>query len=61
MGIAGVDSEKALTNLIALACDTDAGRRLTGGPVRSRTRTFAFYSLGLYANEQSSLETSDAP
>lgn len=56
MGICGVPSEKAFDHLIALACDTAAGRRISDGSVSNRTRSFALYALGLYANEQSSLE-----
>ncbi len=54
MGISAVPSEKAFDHLIALAHDSDTGRKLSGGKVSNRTRSFALYGLGLYANEHSS-------
>jgi HEAT repeat protein len=54
MGISAVPSEKALNNLIALACNDANGRKLSNGKVSNRTRSFALYGLGLYANEHPS-------
>lgn len=51
MGIAAVRSEKTLDTLVALATDAPTARRLVGGNVRTRTRSFALYGLGLYASE----------
>ncbi|MFT4842081.1 MAG: HEAT repeat protein [Planctomycetota bacterium] len=53
MGISAVPSEKALDNLVALACNNAAGQKLSNGKVSNRTRSFALYGLGLYANEHS--------
>lgn len=56
MGLAGITGEEALDQLIALSLDSPAGAELTGGPVRSRTRAFALYGLGLYAQQHTSTE-----
>lgn len=42
--------ESAVPDLIALATGSEEGRRLRGGSVSARTRTFATYGLGLIAH-----------
>ena len=51
MGISAVASKQARNHLINLSLDSAAGRKLTGGNVRNRTRAFALYGLGLSANQ----------
>ena len=50
-GIAAVKEGDALAHLRDLAADNERGRALRGGKVSVRTRSFALYGLGLYANE----------
>lgn len=51
MGIAATGGDSALALLEAVALDTADGRDLSGGSVNERTRAFALYGLGLFANE----------
>ncbi|MCK5942485.1 MAG: hypothetical protein KAI24_10980, partial [Planctomycetes bacterium] len=50
-GIAAIRQGDALQVLSDLALDHERGRKLSGGQVNGRTRSFALYGLGLYANE----------
>lgn len=50
-GIAAIKKGDALQTLCDLALDNERGRSLRGGELSVRTRAFALYGLGLYANE----------
>ncbi|MCA8975544.1 MAG: HEAT repeat domain-containing protein, partial [Planctomycetes bacterium] len=51
IGIAAVHGHGALDALVGLALDDAHGRDLYGGELDVRTRSFAIYGLGLFANE----------
>ncbi|MEZ6037961.1 MAG: HEAT repeat domain-containing protein [Planctomycetota bacterium] len=51
VGIAATGGDTALTLLEGLVLDNDEGREARGGSVDVRTRSFAIYALGLFANE----------
>lgn len=55
LGISAVDDEDALQLLIDLSLDNAAARKVRGGAIGIRTRSFALYGLGLYANDRAAL------
>ncbi|MFN3244159.1 MAG: HEAT repeat domain-containing protein [Planctomycetota bacterium] len=50
-GIAAIKQGDAIETLSDLALDNERGRKLRGGELGVRTRSFALYGLGLYASE----------
>ncbi|MEZ5989589.1 MAG: HEAT repeat domain-containing protein [Planctomycetota bacterium] len=54
MGITGL--KEAVPDLTALALDDEQGRKLVGGRVDYRTRSFALYGLGLVAHANHDLD-----